>query len=267
MTLSSHDTLREVDRRQQEAHQLTTQAFQSYQNTHAYLEQRISNIDASLADMRVEQYRDMAAIQESVVRSIQPLLNQTEKMMMTLQQSSHPHHLARGQSHALPGSTASGLSVPTLQVSATISSSQCPRGCKCRCHTRSSLRTPSLLRGMLGQLQWSYKSSISLKSCNHPMCRKSVSNQHFTYYFPRWLVSRAFVASANLDNIFGARGRAYCMVVGDSRQRRRAATLTCARQKLDVREKSVGPIDHACKLVHLIATSSLIAFELIWEIR
>jgi hypothetical protein len=25
-----------------------------------------------------------------------------------------------------------------------------------------------------------------------------------TYYFPRWLVSRAFVASANLDNIFGA---------------------------------------------------------------
>jgi hypothetical protein len=204
MTLSSHDTLREVDRRQQEAHQLTTQAFQSYQNTHAYLEQRISNIDASLADMRVEQYRDMAAIQESVVRSIQPLLNQTEKMVMTLQQSSHPHHLARGRSYALPGSTASGLSVPTLQVSATISSSQCPRGCKCRCHTRSSLRTPSLLRGMLGQLQWSYKSSISLKSCNHPMCRKSVSNQHFTYYFPRWLVSRAFVASANLDNIFGA---------------------------------------------------------------
>ena len=90
----------------------------------------------------------------------------------------------------------------TVCISATMDSQHCPRGCRCQCHSRTSIRTPTWLRSVFGQLLWSYNSSISLKSCNYPPCRKSWSKHHFTYYFPSWIVSRAVIASADLDNLF-----------------------------------------------------------------
>jgi hypothetical protein len=204
ITLSTQDSVRELRERQLDAHQIGTQALQTYQRHQTYLEKRITEIDTSLTDMRVEQRQNIAAFQENFVRSIQPLLSQTEQMMMTIQQSAHRRQTSQESSPELREYPDPRKNSSSVQVSATITMNQCPRGCRCRCHTRSSLQTPSALRGLFGQLQWSYKSSLSIRSCNHSECRKSISNQHMTYYFPRWLVSRAFVASANLDNIFGA---------------------------------------------------------------
>jgi hypothetical protein len=91
-----------------------------------------------------------------------------------------------------------------VRISATIAPQQCPRGCSCQCHTRASIRTPLWLRSVFGLLFWTYSSSISMRPCNYPPCRKGLGKHHFTYYFPPWLVSRAIVASANLDNLSGA---------------------------------------------------------------
>ncbi len=71
----------------------------------------------------------------------------------------------------------------------------------CQCRFRATIHTPVWLRNMFGQLFWTYNSSISIRTCNHPPCRKSLVRHHFTYYFPPWLFSRAICASANLDHL------------------------------------------------------------------
>ena len=51
-----------------------------------------------------------------------------------------------------------------------------------------------------------------MRSCNYPLCRKSWGKYHVTYYFPSWLVSRALIASANLDDLFGTGAKLFVNV-------------------------------------------------------
>ncbi|KAF8859350.1 ankyrin [Acephala macrosclerotiorum] len=183
ITLTSQDAIRKLEDRQQELQhefrQLGKHAQQSLEQTQA---------------MYIEQRRNFATLQASFTTSMQSLLTQTEQMTLALNQHTqipfHGPETSRNRS--------------AVRISATIASQQCPMGCRCQCHTRTSIRTPLWLRCVFGQLLWAYSSSISMRSCNYPPCRKSLGKHHFTYYFPPWLVSRAVVASANLDDLFGA---------------------------------------------------------------
>ena len=161
-------------------------------------------IDASLEKMYMEQRRYVAAVQETFVTSVQPLIAQMGQTTLTSTQTS-----------ALSNQMVSGAQInyrdlePTLhslvmQISATTMSQRCPSGCRCQCHSPMSVRTPTWLRSVFGQLLWDYNSSISMKSCDYPRCRKSFGKHHFTFYFPTWLVSRAVVASATMCNLSGA---------------------------------------------------------------
>ena len=133
--------------------------------------------------------------------SMQPLLDQMGEMASSMTQQSARRPALISNARAPRHGTNPHNSSSAVRISASIASQQCPRGCKCQCHTRASVHTPVWLRNMFGQLLWTYNSSISVKSCNHAPCRKSVGRHHFTYYFPSWLVSRAICASANLDRL------------------------------------------------------------------
>jgi hypothetical protein len=154
--------------------------------------------------MHNEHRQDFAALQAGLTTFTQPLLSQMEQLTLLSSQQHQTRELLLGNAHTPVHSPERSQKNSAVRISATVASEQCPRGCRCQCHTRNSLRTPLWLRGTFGQLFWTYNSSISMRSCNHPPCRKSLSKQHFTYYFPSWLVSRAIVASANLDDLLGA---------------------------------------------------------------
>jgi hypothetical protein len=154
--------------------------------------------------MRSEQRQDAAALQASFTALSQPLLGNLQHMTLSSSQSYHVRQSLSSDPHAAIYNSGRIQDNSTVRISATVASQQCPRGCRCRCHTRNSVRTPTWLRATFGQVFWTYSSSISMTSCNYPPCRKSLSKQHFTYYFPSWLVSRAIMASADMDNLFGA---------------------------------------------------------------
>ncbi|KAL0765958.1 hypothetical protein CaCOL14_011699 [Colletotrichum acutatum] len=136
------------------------------------------------------------AVQSNLVCSMQPLIAQAQSLSLGQQSTSEPDLQM----------TNSGLSAnsPAVLISASVNSHRCPRGCRCRCHTRAAVRTPPWLRNVVGQLHWSFDSSISMRSCNYAPCRKSLSKHNITCYFPPWLVSRAIMASVNLENVFDA---------------------------------------------------------------
>ncbi|KAF2014140.1 ankyrin [Aaosphaeria arxii CBS 175.79] len=163
---------------------------------------------ASLIALRVEQQQNYEALQTTLTCTMQPILGQMEQMTLALTrtQGSHlPTHNTPGGSNPPPYSPwAPPHQDLPVRVSATIASHQCPKGCKCQCHTRSSVRTPTWCKNVFGRLMWTYSSSISMRYCNYAPCRKSLGKHHFTYYFPPWLVSRALVVSAALDDLSGA---------------------------------------------------------------
>jgi len=140
----------------------------------------------------------MTAIQACITDSTLPLVRMGQ---MTLASNQRPLLSNGGDIVADYKAPRSGS---IIQVFATQASKQCPRSCGYQCHIRSTGRTPHWLKGVFGQLMWTYNSSISLRSCNLASCRKSVSKHNFTYRFPSWLISRAIVASVKLGNLSGA---------------------------------------------------------------
>lgn len=154
--------------------------------------------------MRIGQHRNHEDLQASLTTSMQPLLAQMEQMTLALNQQSQMRQPFIGNTDIPFHGPRTSRNRSAVRISATTASQQCPRGCRCQCHTRTSMRTPLWLRCVFGQLLWAYNSSISIRSCNYPPCRKSLGKHHFTYYFPPWLVSRAIVASASLDDLSGA---------------------------------------------------------------
>jgi hypothetical protein len=177
-------------------------AKQGLEQTQAYLKQREADIDARLVPMHVEQCQNFAAFQATFTSSMPPLLTQIEQMSLALNQQTQmrQHLVSNAQIPFYNPQTSRNNSA--VRISTTIASQQCPRGCSCQCHSRASICTPLWLKSVFGQLLWAYSSSVSMRSCNYPPCRKGLGKHHFTYYFPPWLVSRAIVASANLDDLF-----------------------------------------------------------------
>ena len=195
------DSQREL---QNEIGQLGNSFQQSLDESHAYIRQSQAHTDSSLLQMHTEQRQNFAALQHSFTTSMQPLLTQIEQMTLAVNQSTSKSRLSVCSAHGnllSPGATQNSSAV---RISATITSQQCPSGCRCQCHCKSSIRTPPWLRSVFGQLLWTYSSSLWTRSCNYAPCQKSLGKHHFTYYFPAWLVSRAVVATANLDGLLGA---------------------------------------------------------------
>lgn len=166
--------------------------------------QRDAYIDTSLVQMHMEQRRNLAALQDSFTTSLQPLLAQIGQTTLASDQNPQMRQYLIDNARNGFHDQETARDNPTVRISATTTSQQCPSGCRCQCHTHTSVRTPPWLRSVFGQLLWSYNSSISMRYCNFPSCRKSLGKHHFTYYFPPWLVSRAFIASASLEDLFGA---------------------------------------------------------------
>jgi hypothetical protein len=152
--------------------------------------------------MRIEQNQNFEALQATLMTSIQPLLSHVEQTAMPWSQRDLRKQRNSKIGHSDFGPSSNMQNYSTICISASVTSEQCPRGCRCRCHIRSTLRTPVWLRCVFGQLLWTYNSSVSMKSCNYNPCRKSLGKHHFTYYFPSWLISRAVIASANCENLF-----------------------------------------------------------------
>lgn len=88
-------------------------------------------------------------------------------------------------------------------ITATLASLTCPRFCRCRCHSPRSLRSPSWMRNILGQMMLSYTPLIYATSCDYPPCRKRPQRSQFTYYFPGWVASRALVLRSVVNDLSG----------------------------------------------------------------
>ena len=206
--LTSQDTIHDLGDRQRELQNEIGQSKISFQQnldeTQAYVRQSQAHTDSSLLQMHTEQRQNVAALQHSFTTSIQPLLTQMEQMTLAVNQSTSKSRLLACNAHGKLPSIGATQHSPAVRISATTSSQQCPSGCRCQCHCNSSIRTPPWLRSVFGQLLWTYSSSLWTRSCNYVPCQKSLGKHQFTYYFPAWLVSRAVVATANLDGLLGA---------------------------------------------------------------
>ncbi|KAK1488495.1 B-cell lymphoma 3-encoded protein [Colletotrichum abscissum] len=146
-------------------------------------------------DMQIG-FQSLNARQHNLLRSMQPLIEQA--------QSLSPGQISTSEPDLQVANSGVSANSPAVLICASVNSHRCPRGCRCRCHTRAAVRTPPWLRNVVGQLHWSFDSSISMRPCNYAPCRRSLSKHNITCYFPPWLVSRAIMASVNLENVFDA---------------------------------------------------------------
>lgn len=69
--------------------------------------------------------------------------------------------------------------------------SSCDSTCKCRCHSKQNIITPSFLVGLIGQMFIGYKGIPSVsKACTETRCKRiAAPDLHVLYYFPEWFVS------------------------------------------------------------------------------
>jgi hypothetical protein len=90
-------------------------------------------------------------------------------------------------------------------VTAQVVLDRCDPFCTCQCHIRARGRTPRWLSAVIGTLFYSYvaKPSLSIRPCNKPpsQCRRTslFSPDHFTYYFPTWMLRTVLVGSTWKD--------------------------------------------------------------------
>ena len=70
---------------------------------------------------------------------------------------------------------------------------ECISECRCSCHYRSTLRSPSYLRSFLGMLFLGYVGVPSISpDCDDVRCKhKSDTIMRVTYCFPHWFIARA----------------------------------------------------------------------------
>lgn len=90
-----------------------------------------------------------------------------------------------------------------MSVSTTLRQT-CPPNCRCQCHRTSYARTPEWLSSVMGSLFVQYKSlpMLGIKKCDTPLCKSaSQSSIQLQWCFPRWLVTRALVASISWSSI------------------------------------------------------------------
>jgi hypothetical protein len=91
------------------------------------------------------------------------------------------------------------LSATQLLIKTTSASQVCDAFCNCQCHIRVQYRTPRWLAVVVGTLFYysSVRPTFGVRSCNSTICRtgKPSSFSHFTYYFPAWIIRKAFACS------------------------------------------------------------------------
>jgi len=91
-------------------------------------------------------------------------------------------------------------------IKATLNNARCNRFCKCQCHIPGRVETPRWLRAVAGSLFYAYTGSpwLHRRSCNYVKCKgHSTYSSQFTYYFPSWMISRAFVMSRTWHHLTG----------------------------------------------------------------
>jgi hypothetical protein len=97
-----------------------------------------------------------------------------------------------------------------LTVHTTLSSGRrCKASCTCQCHRSSRTGTPGLLSSLVGKLLLWYNGIPGLRprTCDHPMCRRrSPSQVHLSYLFPRWMLQRGLSVSLSWGSIAGSSG-------------------------------------------------------------
>ncbi|MCJ1402645.1 hypothetical protein MMC11_005865 [Xylographa trunciseda] len=73
----------------------------------------------------------------------------------------------------------------------------CSPFCSCVCHARVQMRTPSILHYLVGSLFISYSGFPGMTSdCDERSCsRQMKATGQFSYYFPTWLLARAFMGN------------------------------------------------------------------------
>lgn len=78
----------------------------------------------------------------------------------------------------------------------------CPPSCKCQCHIKYRVHTPTWLRPVLGQMLLQYNFSLLTRrpACDRTSCVSRDSNSiYFQFFLPRWLLPRAILASLTWD--------------------------------------------------------------------
>ena len=134
-------------------------------------------------------------------QSIERLADRIEDL--TTQQYPRVASLAEAVTFS-PSETGAGRSVipsdqQTMCITASVHTGRCPKRCPCQCHTRMTVRTPSVLQGIVGQLMFDYTYLVQPRSCDYPRCRKEKKRTSFTYFLPTWVASRA-ISIASLAN-------------------------------------------------------------------
>jgi len=88
---------------------------------------------------------------------------------------------------------------PTQYTAIRIRASQyrrhrCEGWCSCTCHKARGLKSPQLLESVLGRLFIGYSGFLSpTRPCSERQChQQSIPTIKFNYYFPSWMLARAF---------------------------------------------------------------------------
>lgn len=82
---------------------------------------------------------------------------------------------------------------PTVHIPATVHLRQgCAKFCMCRCHKKTSLKSPTWMQQLVGALFIGYTAIPTLTTCNERMCIKRQDEViTVSYYFPFWFVQWA----------------------------------------------------------------------------
>jgi hypothetical protein len=94
-------------------------------------------------------------------------------------------------------------------IRASTRTALCDRHCRCQCHIRTHIESSRWLGQVLGTLFWTYTGAPTpmARSCDAAECiGRQCSSQHLTYYFPPWMVRRAFVLTMSYGNLCGLSG-------------------------------------------------------------
>ena len=93
----------------------------------------------------------------------------------------------------------------SLQISMSFSHSRCAENCVCVCHEWHKGRTPRFFERFFGALLFGYTGLPYLeRSCDSESCdRRAAPLILLTYFFPRWLVARAFLLAMRYSLLQG----------------------------------------------------------------
>jgi len=90
-----------------------------------------------------------------------------------------------------------------IRVVTSICTGRCPKLCPCQCHSQQTLKTPDLLRPIIGSLMFRATHLVRPRPCDYRHCQKQAKRSNFTYYLPSWMASRAIMISSMTNDLSG----------------------------------------------------------------